>query len=200
MRITLLLAFFLFCFIILSYNRFDVKRTEDIMRAEITHPFPALYDRESRILVLGSFPSVKSREQRFFYGHPQNRFWRVMAAVLDCETPQSIDEKKEMLLEHHVALWDSIASCSIEGSSDASIENVVPNDLTPIFSAAEIRGVFCNGKKSWEMYHRYIESTSGRSAVCLPSTSPANAAWSTERLTQAWRQALMPYLYGSGEA
>lgn len=116
------------------------------MKTEITHPFPALYDRDSRILILGSFPSVKSREQRFFYGHPQNRFWRVMAAVLDCETPQSIDEKKEMLLNHHVALWDSIASCSIEGSSDASIENVVPNDLTPIFSAAKIRQVFCNGK------------------------------------------------------
>jgi len=184
----------------MSYDNFDVKRTEEIMKTEITHPFPALYDRDSRILILGSFPSVKSREQQFFYGHPQNRFWRVMAAVLASEVPQTVEEKKAMLLEHHVALWDSIASCSIEGSSDASIKNVVPNDLTPIFASASIRQVFCNGKKSWEMYHRYIEPMSGRPAVCLPSTSPANAAWSVERLTQAWRQALVPYLYVSGEA
>ena len=184
----------------MSYDSFGVKRTEENMKAEITHPFPALYNRDSRILILGSFPSVKSREQQFFYGHPQNRFWRVMAAVLACEIPQTIEEKKAMLLEHHVALWDSIASCSIEGSSDASIENVVPNDLTPIFSAAEIRQVFCNGKKSWEMYHRYIEPLNDRPAVCLPSTSPANASWSAERLMQAWRQAIMPYLYLSGEA
>lgn len=169
------------------------------MKTEISHPFPALYDQDSRILILGSFPSVKSREQQFFYGHPQNRFWRVMASVLGCTPPQSIDDKKTMLLLHHVALWDSIARCSIAGSSDASIENVVPNDLSPIFSAAEIQQVFCNGKKSWEMYHRYIEPLSRRPAVCLPSTSPANAAWSLERLTQAWRQALVPYLLTSGE-
>jgi hypoxanthine-DNA glycosylase len=157
------------------------------MKTEITHPFPALYNRDSRILILGSFPSVKSREQQFFYGHMQNRFWRVMAAVLACEVPQTVDEKKAMLLEHHVALWDSIASCSIEGSSDASIENVVPNDLSPIFSAAEIRQVFCNGKKSWEMYRLYQEKATGMPAVCLPSTSPANAAWSLDRLAEAWR-------------
>jgi hypoxanthine-DNA glycosylase len=166
----------------------------------LCHPFGPLFGKNSRVLILGSFPSVKSREQQFFYGHPQNRFWRVMAAVLACEVPQTIEEKKAMLLEHHVALWDSIASCSIEGSSDASIENVVPNDLTPIFSAAEIRQIFCNGKKSWEMYHHYIEPLSGRPAVCLPSTSPANASWSAERLMQAWRQAILPYLYLSGEA
>ena len=164
------------------------------MRTEITHPFPALYDRNSHILILGSFPSVKSREQQFFYGHAQNRFWKVMAAVLGCNMPQSIPEKKEMLLTHGVALWDSIARCTIEGSSDASIADVVPNDLTPIFASASIRQVFCNGKKSWEMYHRYSESVSGRSALCLPSTSPANAAWSLERLTQAWREQLAPYL------
>ncbi len=164
------------------------------MKTEISHPFPALYDSNSRILILGSFPSVKSREQQFFYGHPQNRFWRVMAAVLGCETPQSIPEKKAMLLSHGIALWDSIARCTIEGSSDASIENVVPNDLTPIFAASVIRQVFCNGKKSWEMYRRHIEPLNGRTAVCLPSTSPANAALSVERLTQAWREQLTPYL------
>ena len=169
--------------------------SEEIMKTEISHPFPALFDPDSRILILGSFPSVKSREQQFFYGHPQNRFWRVMAGVLDCEVPQSIPEKKAMLHAHHAALWDSVGSCSIEGSSDASIENVVPNDLTPIFAAAPIRQVFCNGKKSWEMYHRYIEPQTMRSAICLPSTSPANASWSLERLTLAWKEQLVPYLH-----
>ena len=164
------------------------------MRETIQHPFPPLYDGNSRILILGSFPSVKSREQRFFYGHPQNRFWRVMAGVLGCETPKDIPEKREMLLRNAIALWDSIARCEIEGSSDASIGQVISNDLTPIFSAADIRQVFCNGKKSWEMYHQYIEPACGRPAVCLPSTSPANAAWSLERLTLAWESALRPYL------
>lgn len=164
------------------------------MKTAITHPFPPLYDGHSRILILGSFPSVKSREQRFFYGHPQNRFWKVMAGVLGSNVPQSIPEKRTMLLKHGVALWDSIARCEIEGSSDASITGVVPNDLGPIFAAADIRQVFCNGRKSWEMYKKYIEPTVERSAVCLPSTSPANAAWSVERLTLAWSEQLLPFL------
>jgi hypoxanthine-DNA glycosylase len=164
------------------------------MRETIQHPFPPLYDGNSRILILGSFPSVKSREQRFFYGHPQNRFWRVTAAALGCEAPKDIPEKREMLLRNGIALWDAIARCEIEGSSDASIGQVIPNDLSPIFSAADIRQVFCNGKKSWEMYRQYIEPVCGRSAVCLPSTSPANAAWSLEKLTLAWETALRPFL------
>ena len=117
-----------------------------------------------------------------------------MAEVLDWPLPQSIPEKRAMLLNNGVALWDSIARCTIEGSSDASISDVVPNDLRPIFDTAQIRQVFCNGKKSWEMYHRYIEPVSGRPAVCLPSTSPANAAWFQARLTQAWREQLAPFL------
>ena len=164
------------------------------MKETILHPFPPLYDGGSRILILGSFPSVKSREQRFFYGHPQNRFWRVMAGVLRCDVPRDIPEKRAMLLNSGIALWDSIARCEIEGSSDASIGQVVPNDLSPIFAAADIRQVFCNGKKSWEMYHKYSEPLCGREAVCLPSTSPANAAWSLEKLTSAWETALRPYL------
>ena len=163
-------------------------------KQRILHPFPPLYDERSRILILGSFPSVKSREQRFFYGHPQNRFWKVLAAVLDCETPRDIPEKRAMLLRHGIALWDSVGSCEIRGSSDASIDKVVPNDLSPIFRAADIRQVFCNGKKSHEMYQKYLESKTGRSAVCLPSTSPANAAWSLERLTEAWSRQLRPAL------
>ncbi len=164
------------------------------MKTQIVHPFPPLYDEHSRILILGSFPSVKSREQRFFYGHPQNRFWKVLASVLDCPVPRSIPEKRQMLLTHHVALWDSIGQCVIEGSSDASIEAVVPNDLSPIFSAAEIRQVFCNGKKSWEMYHLYQEELIDMPAVCLPSTSPANASWSLERLSDAWTNQIRPWI------
>ncbi len=164
------------------------------MKSEIAHPFPPLYDENARVLILGSFPSVKSREQMFFYDHPQNRFWRVLAAVLGCETPQSIPEKRAMLLSHSIALWDSIARCEIEGSSDASITGVVPNDLSPIFAAADIRQVFCNGRKSHEMYRRWLEPVYGRAALCLPSTSPANAAWSLERLTAAWAGALLPFL------
>ncbi len=164
------------------------------MRQTVVHPFPPLYDENARILILGSFPSVKSREQRFFYGHPQNRFWKVTAGVFGCGTPQTIPEKREMLLAHGAALWDSIARCEIEGSSDASITGVVPNDLSPIFEAADIRQVFCNGKKSWEMYAKYLEPLTGRPAVCLPSTSPANAAWSLERLTAFWSERLRPFL------
>ena len=167
------------------------------MRETIVHPFPPLYNEYSRILILGSFPSVKSREQRFFYGHPQNRFWKVTAGVLGCEVPRDIPEKREMLLGHGVALWDSIARCEIEGSSDASITAVVPNDLSPIFDAADIRQVFCNGKKSWEMYRKHLEPLTGRAAVCLPSTSPANAAWSVERLTAFWAERLRPFLVNS---
>ena len=164
------------------------------MKSEIAHPFPPLYDENARVLILGSFPSVKSREQMFFYGHPQNRFWRVLAAVLGVDPPQSIPEKRAMLLSHSIALWDSIARCEIEGSSDASITGVVPNDLSPIFAAADIRQVFCNGRKSHEMYRRWLEPVYERTAICLPSTSPANAAWSLERLTAAWAGALLPFL------
>ena len=163
-------------------------------KQRLLHPFPPLYDERSRILILGSFPSVKSREQNFFYGHPQNRFWKVMAAVLDCETPRDIPAKRDMLLRHGIALWDSIGSCEIRGSSDASIDKAAPNDLSPFFRTAEIRQVFCNGKKSHEMYRKFQEKELGRSAVCLPSTSPANAAWSIDRLTEEWARQIRPFL------
>ncbi len=156
-------------------------------KEHIVHPFPPLYDGASRILVLGSFPSVKSREQRFFYGHPQNRFWRVAAAVFGAPVPQTIEEKRRFLLENRIALWDVIASCEIIGSSDASITNVRANDIRPILQKAPIETVFVNGKTAEKMYRKYTEKVSGRSAVCLPSTSPANAAWSLEKLIEAWR-------------
>ena len=108
----------------------------------LSHPIPPLYDEHSKILILGSFPSVKSREQQFFYGHKQNRFWRVMAQVLDCAVPETVEQKKEMLLSHHIAVWDVIASCEITGSSDASIRDVTPNDLSQILNCADIRAIY----------------------------------------------------------
>ena len=154
----------------------------------IKHPFPPLYDKNSKILILGSFPSVKSREQNFFYGHPQNRFWKVTSAVFGCELPITIEEKKKFLLSHEIALWDVIASCDINGSSDSSITNVTPNDLSLIFESADIKNVFVNGKTAEKYYKMYQEKAVGRTALCLPSTSPANAAWSVERLVSEWKQ------------
>ena len=155
-------------------------------KSRIQHPFGPLYVPESRVLILGSFPSVKSREQNFFYGHPQNRFWKVVAALFGQEPPQNIPEKKELILSHGLALWDSIASCVITGSSDASIREVQPNDLRIILDSAPIERIYCNGRKSHEMYEKYILPSLGREAACLPSTSPANAAWSLEKLIAAW--------------
>lgn len=154
----------------------------------IVHPFPPLYDAESEILILGSLPSIKSREQLFFYGHPQNRFWRVMSAVLKEALPTTIDEKKAMLHRNHIALWDAIYSCDIIGSSDSSIKNVVPTDLQPILAASRIRRIYCNGAASGKYYRKYQEKLLGIEAVILPSTSPANAAYSVEHLTEIWRQ------------
>ena len=156
----------------------------------IQHPFPPLYDEQSRILILGSFPSVKSREGQFFYHHPQNRFWKVLAAVLGEPVPTTIAEKSAMLHRNHIALWDVIASCEITGSSDSSIRNVVPNDLSPMFAAAHIQAIFCNGSAAYNAYCKYTRPITGRDAIKLPSTSPDNAAWSVERLTAAWRQIL----------
>ena len=152
----------------------------------VTHPIPPLFDTSSRILILGSFPSVKSREGLFFYHHPQNRFWKVLAGVLEEPVPGSIEEKKTLLLKHRIALWDVIASCTIEGSSDSTIKNVVRNDLSGILSAADISRIFCNGGASFQYYKKYQEPRTGRAAVRLPSTSPANAAWSLDRLIREW--------------
>ena len=154
----------------------------------LQHPFGPLFDEKSQILILGSFPSVKSREQNFFYGHPQNRFWKVIAAVFDQPVPKSIKEKKHLILNSGLALWDSIASCEIKGSSDSSIKNVRANDIGIILDNCNIRRICCNGRKSHELYHRYIEPETGLEAVCLPSTSPANAQWSLDRLVEAWSE------------
>ena len=154
----------------------------------IIHPIPPFYDKNSIILILGSFPSVKSREQMFFYGHPQNRFWKVTASVFGVDAPETIPEKKAFLKKHHIAMWDVIGSCDIEGSSDASIRNVVANDLNEILNTADIKAIYVNGKTALKYYRKYTEPVLGRPAVCLPSTSPANAAWNMERLVEAWKK------------
>lgn len=155
-------------------------------KTRLYHPFGPLYCSDSKVLILGSFPSVKSREQQFFYGHPQNRFWKVIAAVTERPVPQTIDEKKQLILSSGLALWDSIASCEITGSADSSIRGAEPNDLSIITRNCDIRAIYCNGKKSLEIYNTYIEPKLGRRAEALPSTSPANAAWSLDRLIEAW--------------
>ena len=156
------------------------------MRQQVEHPFGPLFNENSRVLILGSFPSVKSREQQFFYGHPQNRFWKVVAALYHREVPASIPEKRALILENGLALWDSIAGCVITGSSDASIRDVRANDLSVILDHSPIRRIYCNGKTSWQYYEKLIRPQTGREAGCLPSTSPANAQWTLDRLIEAW--------------
>lgn len=153
----------------------------------IHHPIEPVYDENSKILILGSFPSVKSRENMFFYGHGQNRFWAVTSKVFNCDEPKTVAEKRAFLLKNRIALWDVIASCDISGSSDSSIKNVVPNDITVILNSADIAKIFVNGKTAEKYYNKFLKNIINREAVCLPSTSPANAAWSVERLVEAWR-------------
>lgn len=152
----------------------------------IVHPIPPLYNSDSRTLILGSFPSVKSREQAFFYGHPQNRFWRVLAGVFNEAVPQSIEQKREFILSHNLALWDTIESCEITNSSDSSIKNVVPNNLDTILKNSRIERIFTNGKASQKYYDKFLKQKYGE-AICLPSTSPANAAFSLEKLIKEWQ-------------
>ncbi|WP_154027308.1 uracil-DNA glycosylase family protein [Olsenella uli] len=190
------------------------------------HGFEPVFDGRSRVLILGSLPSVLSRANAFYYGNPQNRFWRVVARVCGEPVPpnegeplsacedvgpgerrpsvdgatvalvQSIEAKRSLLLRHGIALWDTVHSCDIKGSSDASIKNVVPADVVRVTSSAPIEAVFCNGGTSGRLYHRYLEHETGLKAVVLPSTSPANASWSLPRLVERWGEALSPYLGG----
>lgn len=162
-------------------------------RQFLSHGFGPFYTPDSRILILGSFPSVKSREESFFYAHPRNRFWPVLAAVFRDDTPQSLEEKKAFLRRHRIALYDVIESCSIVGSADSSIQDVVPADLRPILAAAQIdERIFTNGRKSSMLYEKYLALSLGVRAIQLPSTSPANAACSLQRLTENWAEALIP--------
>lgn len=155
--------------------------------AEEFHNIDPVFDSRSETLILGSFPSVKSREQRFFYGHPQNRFWRVLAAVFGERVPDTIPEKKDFLLRNGIAVWDVIKSCDIIGSGDSTIKNAVPNDISIILSNAPIRSIFCNGGASYRLYKKFLEKETGIEAQKLPSTSPANAGYSLERLISEWQ-------------
>lgn len=164
----------------------------------VTHEFGPVYDKNSKILILGSLPSVKSRQQQFYYGHPQNRFWKVLSAALGESIGGSIDEKKRIMLKNHIALWDVIQSCDIIGSSDSSIKNVKENDISVILDAADIKAIFLNGAKAYELFKKYcggIEDRNEPPAILkLPSTSPANAAWKTQQLIEAWDAELGKYL------
>lgn len=153
----------------------------------VQHPLPPLYGPSSHTLILGSFPSVKSREGMFFYHHPQNRFWRVLAAVYGCPVPETIAEKTALVLDHGLALWDVIASCDIQGSNDASIRGAEPTDLSPILTGAPIRRIFLNGTTAWKLYEKRQAAEIDLPAVRLPSTSPANATWRLPDLIEAWQ-------------
>lgn len=177
----------------------------------IEHIFEPVFNESSRILILGSLPSVKSRENHFYYGHPQNRFWKLLANLyLQYErqekggagkteatetasvpqtmvVPQTIEEKKEFLYRYHIAIWDVIAQCDIIGSSDSSIKNVIPNDMHKIIDHAPIERIYANGGKAYELYMQYCYPVCKREIIKLPSTSPANAAFSMEKLMEAWR-------------
>lgn len=155
--------------------------------AHQVHTFGPFYQKDSRILILGSFPSVKSRESNFYYGHPQNRFWKVTAMLTKCEIPKTLEEKKAFLLQNHIALWDVIASCDIAGSSDSSIRNVVPNKVEELLQGTQIRHIYVNGKAAEGYYRKYLRERTGREAIVLPSTSPANAAFGVDRLIENWK-------------
>lgn len=154
----------------------------------LVHPVKPIYNENSEILILGTFPSVKSREACFFYSHPQNRFWPVMARICNSQVPDTVDDKAKLILNHHFALWDVIHSCEITGSSDSSIKNVVPNDIKSIIAQTKVDRIFVNGRKAESLYKKYLEKDIGITAVCLPSTSPANASWSIDRLFEYWNE------------
>lgn len=159
----------------------------------LRHEFAPVYDENSRILILGTFPSVKSREQHFYYGHPQNRFWKVMAGLTEEPVPETVEQKKELLLSHGIAVWDVIESCDITGSSDSSIRNVVPARLEQVLDHCRIREIYANGGTAKKLYDRYQKETCDREIIGLPSTSPANAAFRLERLLEQW-SVMKPYL------
>ena len=152
-----------------------------------THEFEPVYDEHSEVLILGTFPSVKSRENQFYYGHPQNRFWKVIAALTESEVPQTIEEKKRLLLENHIAIWDVISQCDIAGSSDSSIKNVVPADIGRVLKNSSIKKIYANGNTAKKLYDKYVLSKVQIEIEGLPSTSPANAGYSLERLVEVWK-------------
>lgn len=151
------------------------------------HPFPPFYKENATILILGSFPSVKSREADFYYQHPQNRFWKVLSSVFEQTNPNTVLEQKQFLERHKIALWDVIASCEIIGSSDSSIKKVIPNDIQSLFDGSKVRKIYTNGNKAFDLYNRYCKQGINLPMYRLPSTSPANARWTLEDLIKQWK-------------
>lgn len=172
----------------------DATREQKSTRkpALVRHTIDPVFDADSRVLMLGTMPSPKSRETGFYYGHPQNRFWKVMAALFDEPVPESNNQKRDLALRHGVALWDVLSECTIEGASDGTIADCVPNNIGSILAKAPIRAVFCTGAKAAELYGKYCEPQTGVACTRLPSTSPANAAKSLEQLAEAYR-IILPY-------
>lgn len=163
------------------------KKAENNKYQTIVHPLQPLYKEDSKILILGSFPSVKTREYGFFYGHPQNRFWQLMEKIFNENLSTEIDERRSFLIGHKIAVYDSIFQCDIIGSSDSSIKNVIPSDLSIVFKNANIKQVFCNGGTSYKYYKKYHAKKTGIDGIQLPSTSPANARYSLDDLIREWR-------------
>lgn len=169
-----------------SSGESSVKEKGDTSQERFSHTCYPIYDAECRVLILGTFPSVKSRETMFYYGHPQNRFWKVLPALFGEERPETPEQKTQLLLRNHVALWDVIESCEVTGSSDTSIRNVIPNDITKITKECKLQAIYGNGEMSVKLYNRYLKKKAGMEIIKLPSTSPANASYSLERLIESW--------------
>lgn len=155
-----------------------------------SHPIDPIYSEKSTILILGSFPSVKSREANFYYANPQNRFWEVLSAIVKEESPKTIDEKRRMLLKHRIALWDVVYSCDIVGSSDSSIQKVIPNNIRQLIAKTSITTIYANGAKAMELYRKHCQSEIGLPITLLPSTSPANASMTLLKLIERWKEVL----------
>lgn len=153
----------------------------------VKHEFEPVFDKDSRILILGTLPSVKSRERNFYYGHPQNRFWKLLAHIFDENIPETIAEKKGFLLKNRIALWDVVSECDIAGSNDNSIRNVEPANINEILEKAHIEGIYANGGRAYELYMKYCYPATNREIVKLPSTSPANAVFTMEKLLDVWK-------------
>lgn len=163
------------------------------MRQTVEHPIPPVYNTHSRVLILGTMPSPLSRQQAFYYAHPQNRFWKVLCALLKCPLATDSDARRSLCLTHGIALWDVLQSCTIEGASDASIRDAVPNDIARILAESDIKAIFTTGQTAGKFYHRLCERSTGRSAIVLPSPSAANAAMSLPALIERYR-VILPYL------
>lgn len=167
-----------------------MKKEKQTTYTHVSHTFGPVFDKNSEILILGSFPSVKSREQNFYYGHSQNRFWKVMSWIFNEELPQTIDEKRTFLLNNHIAVWDTIESCDIIGSSDSSICNVSVNDINTVICKSSVKAVFANGGKAYSLFQKFCKINADIPIIKLPSTSPANAAVSLEQLREIWKNAI----------